>query len=221
MPSTSIVIPVYNNWQGCHQLLLDLYKQCSLIEEVIVVDDASTESSVQKGLGWWKSQNLLPIEVISNKKNLGFLKSSNVGMKSAVEDIVCLISTDVRIHGDIINHLKNIFSFKEYSLVGGRLLDWDTGWNTFAGKTFSYLEGWILASSKKGWEELGYFDEIFAPNDYEDIDLTTKAVNLDYKIKVFPEGQVSHVGAQSIGYSEERSSLTERNRKKFEEKWMK
>lgn len=212
--STSIVIPTYGRWDLLHQLLFDLYKNCSLIEEVIIVNDKPDEKDVRNGLIWWKSTNMLPIEVVETPENLGFLRASNLGLKRAIEDNVILISTDVRVHKDIIQEINN-----PNFIYGGKLLDWDTGWNVFNGKVYRYLEGWILAADKRAWKELDYFDERFAPNDYEDIDFSTKAIEHNFILGTFPEGYVSHLGSQSIPYGDERETGTKINKKKFEEKW--
>ena len=73
MTSVSVVIPCFNKWYLTHQLLFDLYKNCSLIEEVIVVDNGSTEKEVKDGLAWWATNHMLPIETITLKENVGFL----------------------------------------------------------------------------------------------------------------------------------------------------
>ena len=218
MTSVSVVIPCFNKWHLTHQLLFDLYKNCSLIEEVIVVDNGSAEKEVKDGLAWWTTTHMLPIETITLKENVGFLRAANIGLKAAVEDVVCLVSNDVRVKGDIISFLH---TSSRSAIWGGRLLDWDTGWNTFNGKTFPYLEGWILAVDNRAWKELDYFDELFAPNDMEDVDFSTKARDSDFILGVFPDGYVEHIGAQTIGYGIERENITIKNKKKFEEKWCK
>lgn len=216
--STSIVIPAYGRWDLLHTLLFDLYKNCSLIEEVIVVDNGNegVNPDMLNGLAWWKSANMLPLEVIYLKENIGFLRASNLGLKSAIEDKVILISTDVRVHKDIVEYMK--LSQPQY-VVGGRLLDWDTGWNAVGNRVFPYLEGWILGASKEAWQTLGYFDEQYAPNDMEDVDLSTQAIFWDYHLSTFPEGYVSHIGAQSISYGDERETVTKKNKERFGSKW--
>lgn len=214
--STSVVIPVYGRWDLLHILLYDLYKNCSLIEEVIIVNDKPEDADTRNGLAWWQSTNMLPIEVIETPENLGFLRSANLGLKSAVEDNVILISTDVRVHKDIVEYMK--LSQPQY-IVGGRLLDWNTGWNHINDTVFPYLEGWILGASKEAWQTLGYFDEQYVPNDMEDVDLSTQAIFWDYHLSTFPEGYVSHIGAQSISYGEEREKGTKKNKERFGSKW--
>lgn len=209
----SFVIPAYNNYKLLHQLLWDIYKNCSMPYEVIVSDDGDDRETID-GLKWWGQESkLLPIKHYRHE-NIGFLENSNYGLQIARGDVVCLVSTDVRIHKDIVIDTG-------FDLWGGRYLDFDTGWNNFNGKIFPYLEGWLLMARKSIWEQLEYFDERFAPNDYEDIDLSTKAFSLEIPVTHFVDGYVSHIGAQSIGYSSEREELTKINREKFRKKWIK
>jgi glycosyltransferase involved in cell wall biosynthesis len=144
----SFVIPAYNNYQLLHQLLWDIYKNCSPVYEVIVTDDG-TDKETLDGMDWWTG--LLPVRHTRNKKALGFLKNSNNGLTLATGDVLCLVSTDVRIYKDIVKYSTEMNSNE---MLGGRYLDWDTGWNTFNGKIFPYLEGWLLCTSKDFWKEV-------------------------------------------------------------------
>ena len=217
----SIIIPAYKNYSLLHQLLWDIYKKCDIdnLHEVIIIDDSCTNSL--NGLDWWFSKDLLPLKVFKNKKNRGFLLSSNMGLKRASGDILVLISTDVRIYRDCIQEIINQLKFEPKSLCGGRLLDGDTGWNRFGSRLFPYIEGWILATTREGWEELDYFDEIYAPNDFEDIDISATASKLGYNLWQLPQNMLQHLGAQSISYGVKREALTKENKEKFREKWMK
>lgn len=188
--------------------------------EVIIVNDGCTEKESFEGLEWWKVQGMLPVKELRLEDNVGFLLASNTGMKSAAGDIICLISNDVRIKGDIVKHIDYIIHGQAKSLIGGRFLDFDTGWNTFGNVTFPYCEGWLLAATKLGWEDLGYFDERYVPNDFEDVDISvTASSKKGYYLLSLPEKDTQHTGAQSIKYSPEREALTKRNREKFRKKW--
>jgi glycosyltransferase involved in cell wall biosynthesis len=218
MNTFSIVIPVYNNYSIFHQLLFDIYKVCSPVDEVVIVDDCSTDIDLLRGVDWWIGTGMLPIKYLKIPQNFGFLRASNYGLKKATGDIVSLISTDVRIYKNIVEVSKNQ---TPNEIFGGRLLDWDTGWNAIGGKVYPYLEGWLLTAHRTAWERLEYFDELFSPNDMEDIDLSTKALALGMTLKAYDEGYVSHLGARTIGYNAEREELTKKNKKKFEQKWSK
>ena len=168
----SFVIPVHNGFGLLHQLLWDITKNCSTPHEVLIMDNVSTEHKFQDGIDWWSTSHLLPIKHVRNEENLGFLRNSNKGLKMATGDIVCLISTDVRVYKDIVSH---VIDSDFLGLWGGRFIGWDTGWNQFNGKIFPYIEGWLVGTDASIWKELDYFDERFSPNDFEDVDLSTKA----------------------------------------------
>lgn len=208
----SFVIPAYNNYKLLHQLLWDIYKNCSPCYEIVITDDGNDQETLD-GVEWWK--NLLPVRHFRHN-DVGFLLNSNAGLRKARGDVLCLVSTDVRIHQDIVKYNANYNEF----LWGGKYLDWDTGWNTFNGQIFPYVEGWLLVTHRENWEDLGYFDERYSPNDMEDVDLSTQAKKLGLGLCTYPEDYVSHIGAQTIGYHSEREELTKRNKIKFYEKWI-
>lgn len=218
----SFVIPNYNRYDLVHQCLYDIYQHCMPVHEVIIVNDGCTQSESFTGLEWWKTTQMLPVKVLNLDINVGFLKASNAGMKKATGDIICLLSNDVRVRGDIVQRIEHILKNTPISLVGGRLLDYDTGWNNFDGEIFPYIEGWLLAMTKFGWENILYFDEDFSPNDFEDVDLSTKMLRIvEGKLLALPEDITFHMGAQSIGFNPEREALTIKNKEKFRAKWVK
>lgn len=214
----SVVIPMFNGWSMTHSLLFDLYNFCRGIDEVLLIDNGSTEKD---GRDWWIDNGMLPLKVVRIPENIGFLKAANYGMTEAKGDVLILISNDVQVKEDIISKIRLIMIGDDYlPLVGGRYLNFDTGWNTFDGKTFPYLEGWLLACRKKDWNELGGFDEFFSPNDYEDIDFSTQALAHGFTLVGLEGAKISHNLGSTIGNGPERLALTERNREKFRQKWI-
>ncbi len=213
----SFVIPTYNRYDLVHQCLYDIYRRCSDVSEVVVMDDASPED-MSDGLNWWMTNGMLPVRHVRMKENSGFLRTSNTGLKLATGDMICLLSNDVRIHKDIT---KYCVGREKNQVYGGRLLDWDTGWNKFGKTIYPYLEGWLLLADRDVWKDIGYFDERYAPYDAEDMDFSTTALSKGYGLSAFPEDYTSHMGAQSIKYGEEREAQTKINQKKFEDKWVK
>jgi GT2 family glycosyltransferase len=221
MTKVSVVIPVHDHWNLTHSLLYDLYNHCrSDIDEVVVVNDASKQVEHYTGMEWWAQGKMLPIHELELETDLGFLRASNQGIKHAKGDIIILISNDVKIQENIIK--KIVDALKQHNvLVGARLLSGDTGWNTFGKKTFPYLEGWLLAAMASDWDILGGFDERFAPCDFEDIDLSTTAIDKGYTLVSLEGAKVYHLGGKTIGFSPEREKITRANQEKFRTKWIK
>jgi GT2 family glycosyltransferase len=215
----SIVIPYQNGWGMTHQLLYDLYRtDKELIDEVMLIDDASDDGSIG-GATWWKK--LLPVRIFRFEENKGFLLSANKGLKKATGDIKILISNDVRVYAPFIKQIINVFTENPKRLVGNYFHPDNTGWNKFGDTLFPYMAGYMLASTSDEWEELGYFDERYVPNDYEDVDISTTAIKLGYKLTSLNLSSITHIGGQTIKYSSEREKITNINKRKFEEKWMK
>jgi GT2 family glycosyltransferase len=215
---TSIVVPIYKNHHLIHDLLVDLAEHESRrIGEIVIVNDNSQDEKVDEELRLWRD-GILSVKVMENEKNLGFTLSSNIGLKEAEYEDVFLISSDVRINGKFMEHA--VPQMNDKSLVGHKLLSGNTGWNSFDGRVFPYLVGYFLAAKKSVWEQLGYFDENYAPNDFEDVDLSTKAVSLGFQLTPLNNPVIKHLGAQSIGYSPERETVTRKNREYFKEKWI-
>ncbi len=213
----SFVVPFYNHWELTHQLLYDIYTQCRDVDEVIVVNNGSTESH---GLSWWQDSKLLPLRVVSLVPNKGFLLGSNEGLKASLGDVTALISNDVRLHGNLSGILRAYHHANPNILMGGRVYRGDTGWNNFDGRLFPYAEGWLLAASNETWKALGYFDPLYVPNDFEDVDLSTTAIVQGIPLVELPAGVAEHMGAQTISYGPEREALTKINREKFKNKWL-
>jgi GT2 family glycosyltransferase len=217
--SVSIVIPYHNGWEMSHQLLYDLYRHDKdNIQEVMLIDDASDDGSIG-GATWWKK--LLPVRVYRFEENMGFLLSANKGLKKATGDIKILISNDVRVYQSFIQQVIQLFVENPKRVVGNYFHPDDTGWNKFGDILFPYMAGYMLASTSDGWKELGYFDERYVPNDYEDVDISTNALKLGYKLTSLNLSSIIHKGGQTIKYCNDRLKLTNENKRKFEEKWMK
>jgi hypothetical protein len=221
-----IVMPCKNHWELTHERLWELYrKERENISSILLIDDGSTDEEVKTGIQWWKDNNMLPVESFHLQSSVGFLLASNIGLKmkcSSVpeEDIVILQSNDVKVMGKFVSQITGILTTPQ-RLVGGILYSHDTGWNKFGDRIFPYLEGWLLATNVNGWKALNYFDEYFAPQDYEDMDLSTTALMFGWEL--FPLNNVGlvHIGAQTYGYNTARETNTKINQKKFEEKWVK
>lgn len=227
-----VVIPVFNGWQMTHNLLWELYrKERENIELVLVMDNASTDPEMVGGLDWWKSEwkeknDPMKVVSITSTENVGFLRNSNSGLRFICEmgtvnpeDIVILLSNDVKVNGKFISQIKTILEETPKSLVGGVLYSNDTGWNKLNNQVFPYIEGWLLATTVRNWIELEYFDERYAPHIFEDIDLSTKALSLGYELVPLNNPGLQHLSGQTIKYSPERDELTKVNQEKFRQKW--
>lgn len=223
--TVSIVIPTYNTWKLTQGLIDCLSRfESENIDEILVVDDCST---VPMDL-----ETDLPMSVLHLLGNSGFPIACNSGLIQASRGsfkekrLIFLISNDVIVTGKFIEQAAEIFIVKgsptgKRALIGNRHIGWDSGWNTFDGVTFDYLEGWFLAATNDGWRDLGYFDEEYSPYDYEDVDISTQAKAKGYKLVSLNNPHVVHLGGQTIGFNPTREAVTRRNQEYFRKKWLK
>ena len=220
--SISVVMPFFNNWHLTHQRLMELWKHVH-IDEVVLVNDASTDD-VDKAVAWWQKETPLPITYIKNEQNLGFGKSMNKGIWTASGEIVILLSNDVIVTGDFGIEVRKFIDLD--TLIGNTLYDWDTGWNVFdmpdGKKMFPYLGGYFLAAYKDTFRELGGFDDRYGKFDYEDLDLSTRAVYMGYDLVPLNSPYLKHMSGQTVRKSfPDREKYTIENREKFYQKWKK
>ena len=223
----SIIIPYYNKWDLVHNRLMEIYKNISECE-IILIDDDSPNDDCRTGAAWWQKQVAKhSIRYYKNEKNLGFGGSMNIGAKIAIKngaDILILLSNDVSCRGDFVTPIIAALSEKPKTLIGGELIYHPAGWNEFQldnGNKFivPYANGWLLACTTDAWKEFGGFDPIYGRYDYEDVDLSTKALSLGYSVIGLHLPFLHHQGAGTIGYNPERLKHTEENRLKYINKW--
>lgn len=94
MYKTSIIIPVYNRPAQIIDCLNSLVKQSKLPDEIIVVDDGSTDHTASAVLEFKKKHPELKLELISNVQNQGITKSRNRGICTASGDYLALTDSD-------------------------------------------------------------------------------------------------------------------------------
>lgn len=221
----SFIVPFLNGWNLTLSRLNEFRKHLPDTCEIVLVDDASTDEEVRKGIAFWQKSGVSRHVILykRNEENKGFSGSMNVGARVATGDVFVFYSNDVVLSGDITLTLDKAFSDPEPSLIGNDFLWWDTGWNkfTFNGKDriVPYLAGYFIACTRENWKNLGW-DERYSPYDFEDVDLSMQATVLGYNLIDLKSSVLKHISGQTISkINPNREEITKRNRIKFIEKW--
>ncbi|MEI6863640.1 MAG: glycosyltransferase family 2 protein, partial [Candidatus Omnitrophota bacterium] len=98
----SIIIPVYNSEDTLDLCLEAVFKSDIKDYEVVVIDDASHDSSV-------KISQKYPCRLIALKENRGAASARNIGAKSAGGSILVFIDSDIVVYpsaiGELVRHL--------------------------------------------------------------------------------------------------------------------
>jgi GT2 family glycosyltransferase len=203
----SIIIP---NWNGKNLLKKHLPSVIAASNgaEIIVVDDHSTDDSIQ-----FINKNYPSIKVVQKDNHEGFSSTVNVGAKHALGDILVLLNSDIKPEKDflvpLLHHFKNTNVFavgcmdksieSDGSIVlrGRGIAQWKNGMYVHSrGETNQYDTAWVNGGSgafrKIIWQKLGGMDERFNPFYWEDIDLSYRAVRAGYTILFEPKSIVWH-----------------------------
>jgi GT2 family glycosyltransferase len=223
-PEISIVIPVYNAFKELIECLLSIQKYIKNKNiEIIIADDCSTDERIEKVFK--NNKNFI---YIRNNKNLGFLKNVNNAIKKARGKYILLLNSDVQLLDDIIEKFKNeLENDPQVGLVGPKIL-FPNGTLQEAGciirkncstemiginddpnkpqynisRYVDYISGACWFFEKLLFEDLGGFDEDFAPAYAEDLDFCARVIKEGKKILYSPKSCiVHHLSVSSNSYS--------------------
>lgn len=114
----SVIVVSFNTKKLLQQCLDSVFKRTKGINfEVIVIDNASEDGSVEVVKRFNKSKNQkIKIKLIENRKNLGFAKANNQGMKLARGKYILLLNSDTILKE---NSLKKMIDWmEEHEKVG-------------------------------------------------------------------------------------------------------
>ena len=123
-PTVSVVIVVWNAKKYVLQCLESLRNHCgSVCDEVIIVDNASTDGSPEL-----VAERFPEFTLIRNSENLGFAKANNIGIAHSSGSYVCLVNSDVEFVEDCISPLIEYLSANPaVGMVGPKMLGTDGG----------------------------------------------------------------------------------------------
>ena len=117
----SIVILTWNGLELTKQCLLSLFNHTKYNNYVVyIVDNGSSDGTLE-----YLDKFPYPLNVIKNKKNIGFVAGNNLALKSIEFGDIILLNNDVVITQEnwIDEMQKTAYSDKKIGLVGCRLLD--------------------------------------------------------------------------------------------------
>ncbi|MDO5156767.1 MAG: Coenzyme F420 hydrogenase/dehydrogenase, beta subunit C-terminal domain [Eubacteriales bacterium] len=241
-PLVSIVLPVYNQFHYTYNCLKSIIKYTEGIDyEVILADDCSTD--LTKDI----EHIVENIVVAKTPENMRFLGNCNNAAKYAKGDYIFFLNNDTQVQENWLSSLLELMDRDEkIGMVGSKLLYpdgalqeaggilWKDGsaWNYGNQKSpldsefnyvkeADYISGAAIMIRKSLWEEIGGFDDRYAPAYYEDTDLAFEVRKHGYKVMYQPLSQVVHFEGVSNGTdtSSGQKEYQIVNQKKFYEKW--
>lgn len=222
MPNVGIVISNYNGWQDTVQCLESLQKQTYRNFEIILLDDASTNDSVQQ-LQKHLTENTV---FLPQEANSGFAAVNNVGMRRALADgcdWVLLLNNDTVVAPDFLETLlretpagavscpKMLFLDPpdEIWFAGGEL-DRATGKVKHLGghekdgpafaekKQVSFITFCCVLLPRQVVEEVGFLDETLFMY-CEDVDYCIRLADAGVPLWLLPDARIWHKAGASAG----------------------
>lgn len=201
----SVIIPNYNGAHLLQKHLPAVLDACTSKDEILVVDDASTDHSLSV------LRELFPtVKVVALKNNQRFAHACNVGVARASHAIVVLLNTDVSPRQGAFRVLEeqlkdaSVFAagckeFAEGEASGRSCASVRRGLfvhakhpSQMSGHT-AWSSGGSMAFRKDAWLELGGMDTVFRPAYYEDIDLCYRAWQKGWRVVFDERAQIDHV----------------------------
>ena len=210
------------NWNGQRWLdacLAALYRQTRPPDEIVVVDNASTDDSVEHLRVRWPQ-----VRVMTLPTNVGFAAGNNRGADDASTDALVFLNNDTEVEPEWLDALvRAAEGDSKRGLVTSRIvyldrpdvIDSSGDGYLRCGGGFKHGHGQSLASYAESrsvfgacgaaflirrdwWERLGGFDESFFMV-YEDVDLSYRARLGGATVWYAADAVVRHAGSASMG----------------------
>ena len=197
----SVLIPCYNRAAHIGKVIEAVQVQTHPADEIIVVDDASTDES-REVVGE------LPVRLICHETNHGPAVARNTALQAASGDILLYIDADAYAEDNLIAVLLAAYRGAETSTggIGGRGIEchleslYDRWRNYHAHQDFGprarqnvpYLYGLCASFKRDALAEVGGFDPFFPVNAGEDLDLGYRLKRAGYRLGYTPDAVVYH-----------------------------
>ena len=113
-PTVTAIIPVYNGKKYMWDALQSVHWQTEPPDEIILVDDGSTDGLMEdiEGITGWQDIKRRITRVIQHKKNLGIGAARKTGCDAATRDYIAFCSADDRWEPTFLEEMRK--AAKEY-----------------------------------------------------------------------------------------------------------
>jgi hypothetical protein len=205
-PVVSIIIPVFNNWHFTLKCLQSVYAHTEGSYEIIVVDNHSTDLTPRL------LESMQGIRIITNETNEVFVNACNQAALTATGNYLLFLNNDTEVTPGWLGAMLAPFADTRTGIVGAKLIYPDgslqeaggiiwrdgTGCNYGHGdnpdlpqysyqRAVDYCSGACLMLTRKLWEDVGGFDQRYAPAYYEDTDLCFAVRAKNYRVVFQPQ----------------------------------
>jgi len=242
-PLVSIIVLTYNGLDYTKEFVNSVLKNTNENYELIIVDNASTDHTVQylKEL----EKNLKHIKVIFNKENLGFPAGVNQGIVASSGSYILLANNDILVTEGWLERLIEVAESDYHIGIVGPICNEVSGVQKDNNAKYNSIEEMLkyaenVRTEKKGMVlefpritflcalikkelvyKIGGLDERFSPGNFEDDDFSLRTQLAGFKAVVAKDIFIHHFGSKSFTSDgiENYTKRLETNKKIFIEKW--
>jgi cellulose synthase/poly-beta-1,6-N-acetylglucosamine synthase-like glycosyltransferase len=212
-PSVSIIIPAYNEESVIRQCLIAAIYQSVPADEIIVVDNRSTDRTAQIVQQMQQEYPESPIILLNQNEAQGLIPTRNFGLNSAASDVLGRIDADSVLEPDWVEQVQKAFADTSAQAATGPVVYYDMPMRRFGLKAddkmrqlmlrlakhqYHFLFGSNMALRRSAWETirdetcLDEKDEM-----HEDIDLSLHLADHDLRVQYWPQ-MVSGMSARRL-----------------------
>jgi len=199
-PQVSIIVCTYNAKADLRECLRSLEQLKYQAKEIIVVNDASTDGTLEF-LEAFQQGSDMKITVVTNPTNLGVAGSRNVGIRQSTGEVIAFTDADCVVHPDWISELIKGYEHDRVAAVGGGIVSkqitniWEL---CEKGRDFvatregyvSHLVGCNMSFERHLLQQHMFDDDL--KYGYEEYLICDKLVSDGYKIYYRPQAIVNH-----------------------------
>ncbi len=226
MAKVAVVILNWNGREFLRKFLPSVIAHSQDIAEVIIADNASTDSSIE-----FLQQNYPQLKIINNRTNGGFARGYNEALAGVEADYFVLLNSDIEVTENWIApviklmesdqkiaacqpKLRSFYEKEKFEYAGaaGGFID-EYGYPFCRGRIFNHIEtdngqyndaieifwatGACMFVRADLYKQFGGLDEDFFAH-MEEIDFCWRLKNGGYKIMYCPDSVVYHVGGGTL-----------------------
>ncbi len=216
----TVGIPTYNGRELLEVVLPSLRRQAAGGFRVVVVDDASSDGTVE-----WLREHWPEVELIVHERNRGVTAALNSCLSAGTSEFVALLNNDVELDPHCLERLvAALDAHPEAAVAGAKLVDFhnrelldgagdiftwcgqahrrgqgqrDVGQYERPQETFSAC-GAAAVYRRSALEAVGLFDERFFAN-CEDTDWCFRANLAGWTCRYVPDAVAYHMGSATLG----------------------